>query len=92
MLRIHLFNIFTIKTPRALAAIEPLGLLIVKTLTNLLLLLGTSSHATVPELSPPVITRLTTYIRLVKKEQEIYLKDKYERKFIMLKKIQGNSN
>ena len=65
---------------------SPLGLLIVKTLTNLLLLLGTSSHATVPELSPPVITRLATYIRLVKKEQEIYLKDKYERKFIMLKK------
>ena len=31
MLRIHLFSIFKIKTPRALAA--PLGLLIVKTLT-----------------------------------------------------------
>jgi len=37
MLRIHLFNIFTIKTPRALAALTPSGLLIVKILTNVLL-------------------------------------------------------
>ena len=36
MLRIHLFSIFTIKMPRALAALAPLGLLIVKTLTNVL--------------------------------------------------------
>jgi len=36
MLRIHLFSIFTIKTPRAHAALTPLGLLIVKTLTNVL--------------------------------------------------------
>jgi len=34
MLRIHLFSIFTIKTPRALAALAPLGLFIVKTLKN----------------------------------------------------------
>ena len=40
MLRIHLFSIFTIKTPRALAALSPLGLLIVKTLTHVLLLNG----------------------------------------------------
>ena len=39
MLRIHLFSIFTIKTPRALAALTPVGLLIVKTLTNVLLTL-----------------------------------------------------
>ena len=37
MLRIHLFSIFTIKTPRALAVLVSLGLLIVKTLTNVLL-------------------------------------------------------
>jgi len=36
MLRIHLFSIFTIKTPRTLAALAPLVLLIVKTLTNVL--------------------------------------------------------
>jgi len=36
MLRIHLFSIFTIKTPKALAALAPLGLLIVKTVTNVL--------------------------------------------------------
>ena len=36
MLKIHLFSIFTIKTPRALAALTPLGLLIVKTLANVL--------------------------------------------------------
>jgi len=39
MLRVHVFSIFTIKTPRALAGIAPLGLLIVKTLTNVLSLL-----------------------------------------------------
>ena len=37
MLKIHLFGIFTIKTPRVLAALPPLGLLIVKTLANVLL-------------------------------------------------------
>ena len=36
ILRIHLFNIFTIKTSRALAALMPIGLFIVKTLTNVL--------------------------------------------------------
>ena len=36
MLRIHLFSIFIIKTPRALAAFAPLGLVIMKTLTNVL--------------------------------------------------------
>ena len=36
MLRIHLFSIFTIKTPLALVALAPLGILIVKTLTNVL--------------------------------------------------------
>ena len=30
MLRIHLFSIFTIKTPQALAVLMPLGLLIMK--------------------------------------------------------------
>ena len=44
MLRIHLFSIFTIKTPRALAAFKPLDLFIVKTLTNVLLLLHVSSY------------------------------------------------
>ena len=34
MPRIHLLSIFTIKTSRALAALAPLGLLIVKTLTT----------------------------------------------------------
>ena len=42
MLRIHLFSIFTIKTPRVLAALTPLGLLIVKTLTNVLLTITSS--------------------------------------------------
>ena len=32
MLRVHLFSTFTIKSPRALAALAPLGLFIVKTL------------------------------------------------------------
>ena len=36
MLRIHLFSIFNIKTPRALAALVSLGILIVKKLTNVL--------------------------------------------------------
>ena len=36
MLKIHLFSVFTIKTPRALAAVAPLDLLISKTLTHLL--------------------------------------------------------
>ena len=36
MLRIHMFSIFTIKTPQPLAALAPLGLLTVKTLTNVL--------------------------------------------------------
>ena len=36
MLRIHLFSIFTIKTPRALPALAPLGLLIVKSMTSVL--------------------------------------------------------
>ena len=36
MLRIHLFSIFSIKTPQDLAVLLPLGLLIVKTLTNVL--------------------------------------------------------
>jgi len=39
LLKIHLFNVFTIKRPRALAALAPLGLLIMKTLTNVLQLL-----------------------------------------------------
>jgi len=42
MLRLHLFSIFTIKTPRALTALTPLGLLIVKTLTNELLTITSS--------------------------------------------------
>ena len=42
MLRIHFFSIFTIKTPRALATLAPLSLLIVKTLINVLKLLLTN--------------------------------------------------
>ena len=42
MLGIHLFSYFTIKTPWALAALAPLGLLIVKTLTYVLLLFHNS--------------------------------------------------
>ena len=34
MLRIHLFSIFTIKTPRAPVELAPLDISIVKTLTN----------------------------------------------------------
>jgi len=36
MLRIHVFSVVTIKTPQALAALVPLGFLIVKTLTDIL--------------------------------------------------------
>jgi len=36
MFKTHLFSSFTIKTPRALDALAPLGFLIVKTLTNVL--------------------------------------------------------
>jgi len=36
MIRIQLFSIFTIKTPLILAALAPLGLLIIKTLTIVL--------------------------------------------------------
>ena len=36
MLRLHLFNIITIKTTRALDALVPIGLLLVKTLTTVL--------------------------------------------------------
>jgi len=39
MLGIHLLSIFTIKTPQALPVLALLGLLIVKTLTNVLKLL-----------------------------------------------------
>ena len=34
--RVYLFTDFTIKRPRALALLAPLGLLIVKTVTNIL--------------------------------------------------------
>ena len=36
MLRMHLFSICTIKTPRALTALAPLDFCMVKTLTNVL--------------------------------------------------------
>ena len=36
MLRVHLFDIFTIKTPRVLATLMHLGLVIVMPLTNAL--------------------------------------------------------
>ena len=36
LFRVHLFSAFTIKRPRALASLAPLGLLIVKTVTNIL--------------------------------------------------------
>ena len=39
LFRVYLFTVFTIKTPRALASLAPLGLLIVKTVTNILKLL-----------------------------------------------------
>jgi len=34
--RVYLFTDFTLKRPRALASLAPLGLLIVKTVTNIL--------------------------------------------------------
>ena len=37
LFRVYLFTVFTIKRPRALASFAPLGLLIVKTVTNILL-------------------------------------------------------
>ena len=37
LFRVYLFTVFTIKRPRALASLAPLGLLIVKTVTNILL-------------------------------------------------------
>jgi len=43
MFRIHLFSIYTIKTPRALYALVPLGLLIVKILTNVRYVLLTTA-------------------------------------------------
>ena len=36
LFRVYLFTVFTIKRRRALASLAPLGLLIVKTLTNIL--------------------------------------------------------
>ena len=36
LFRIYLFTVFTIKRPRALASLAPLGLLIMKTVTNIL--------------------------------------------------------
>jgi len=39
LFRVYLFTVFTIKRPRALASLAPLGLLIVKTVTNILELL-----------------------------------------------------
>ena len=39
LFRVYLFTVFTIKRPRALASLAPLGLLIVKTVTNILYLL-----------------------------------------------------
>ena len=36
LFRVYLFTIFTIKRPRALTSLAPLGLLIVKTVTNIL--------------------------------------------------------
>ena len=38
MLRVHSFSFFIIKTPQALTALAPLGLVIMKTLTNVLYL------------------------------------------------------
>ena len=37
LFRVYLFTVFIIKRPRALASLAPLGLLIVKTVTNILL-------------------------------------------------------
>ena len=36
LFRVYLFTVFTIKRPRALALLAPLGVLIVKTVTNIL--------------------------------------------------------
>ena len=36
LFRVYLFTVFTIKRPRALASLSPLGLLIVKTVTHIL--------------------------------------------------------
>ena len=36
LFRVYVFTLFTIKRPRALASHAPLGLLIVKTVTNIL--------------------------------------------------------
>ena len=36
LFRVYLFNVFTIKKPRALDSLAPLGLLIVKTVTYIL--------------------------------------------------------
>ena len=36
LFRVYLFTVFTIKRPWALASLAPLGLLIVKTVTNIL--------------------------------------------------------
>jgi len=44
MLRIHLFSIFMVKPPPSLAALSPIGLLIVKTLTNVLYLFLTITN------------------------------------------------
>ena len=43
LFRVYLFTVFTIKRPRALASLAPLGLLIVETVTNILLLLHTTT-------------------------------------------------
>ena len=43
LFRVYLFSAFTIKRPRALASLAPLGLLIVETVTNILLLLHTTA-------------------------------------------------
>ena len=37
LFRVYFFTVFTIKRPRALFSLSPLGLLIVKTVTNILL-------------------------------------------------------
>ena len=36
LFRVYLFTVFTIKRPRAVVSLAPLGLLIVKTVTNIL--------------------------------------------------------
>ena len=36
LFRVHVFTVFTIKRPQALASLTTLGLLIVKTVTNML--------------------------------------------------------